>query len=313
MMWKKRWRMSGKLLRFTPYLASIVLSAQTQPAFDVASVRADNGAIRPGALTMKGGPGSEDPGRFTVVQIPLNMLIVKAYEIEYDQLEGPDWIRDLNGHRYTISATMPPETTKQQFQLMLQELLAERFDLKLHQETRSFPGYELVTLPGPARLRAWTPGPITDGPDPANVRGFAVGADQFPLVPRGLNICRYGGMVGATAAMKVTCRRSMADFTKDLGRFVNMANAEPGGVRIPRVVDKTGLPGIYEFKLEFMATMVLSGLPGGAAAASDPGNYSAPSLFKALEKQLNLKLVKAKDVPVTMLIVDHAEQTPSEN
>jgi uncharacterized protein (TIGR03435 family) len=52
---------------------------------------------------------------------------------------------------------------------------------------------------------------------------------------------------------------------------------------------------------------------GGAPRASDPGDYSAPSLFKALETQLNLKLVKAKDVPVTMLVVDHAEQTPSEN
>jgi uncharacterized protein (TIGR03435 family) len=305
--------MSGKLLRFTPYLASIALCAQTQPAFDAASVRPDNGALRPSALTMKGGPGSDDPGRFTVVQMPLRMLIAKAYEIEDDQLEGPAWLGDLNRHRYTISATMPPETTKQQFQLMLQQLLAERFNLKLHTEVRSFPGYELVTLPGPAKLRTWTPAPIPDGPDPANVPGFAVDSEEFPLVARGKNICRYGGMVGATAAMKVTCRRSMADFTKDLGRFVNMANAEPAGVRVPRVVDKTGLPGIYEFRLEFMATMVRSGLPGPGPGASDPGDYSAPSLFKALEKQLNLKLVKAKDVPVTMLVVDHAEQTPSEN
>jgi uncharacterized protein (TIGR03435 family) len=203
---------------------------------------------------------------------------------------------------------MPPQTTKAQFQLVLQHLLAERFNLKLHSEVRSFPGYELVTLSGPAKLQAWTPGPIPDGPE----RGFSIDSDGYPMVPPGRTICQYGGFMGVTAALKVTCRRSMADFTKDLGRFVNMANAEPAGVRIPRVVDKTGLPGIYEFKLEFMATMMMR-TSGGASRASGPGDYSAPSLFKALEKQLNLRLLRAKDVPVTMLFVDHAEQTPSEN
>jgi len=309
--------MSGKLLRITPCLASLALFAQTapvsKPAFDVASVRADNGAFRPSAGAIKGGPGSDDPARFTVVQVPLKMLIMKAYEIEYDQIQGPDWLRDINGHRFTISATMPSDTTHRQFQLMLQQLLADRFNLKLHEEVRSFPGYELVTLPGPAKLRAWTPGPKPDGPDPANVRGFAVDSEQFPLVPRGMNICRYGGFVGATVAMKVTCRRSMADFTKDLGRFVNMTNGEPGDAPIPRVADKTELPGIYEFKLEFMATYNLAGMPGRVPAASDLGDASAPALFKALEKQLNLKLVKTKNVPVTMLVIDHADQTPSEN
>lgn len=264
------------LVRFTPYLASIALFAQ---AFDVASVRPDNGAFRPDRFTMKGGPGSDDPGRFTAVQVPLGTLILKAYDIEADQLEGPEWIHDLNRHNYTITATMPPDTTKPQFQLMLQQLLAERFNLKPHEEVRPFPGYELVTLPGPIRLQAWTPAPVPDQPD----LRFRVGADEFPLVPSGMNICRYGGPVGQTVAMKVSCRRSMGDFTKDLGRFVNLANAEPASVRIPRVVDKTGLPGIYEFKLEFMATMVLPGLGPAPGAASDP-ETSARHRFSKLSK-----------------------------
>ena len=171
------------MLRFIPYLAGIALFAQAQPVskpeFDAASVRVDNGAFRPGALALKGGPGSSDPARITAVQMPLSMLIEKAYEMEDDQLEGPDWVRDLNGHRYTISATMPPETTKGQFQLMLQQLLAERFHLKLHEEVRSFPAYDLVALPGQVKLRAWTPEPIPDQPDLA----FETGSDQFPLVP----------------------------------------------------------------------------------------------------------------------------------
>ena len=65
----------------------------------------------------------------------------------------------------------------------------------------------------------------------------------------------------------------MADFTKDLGRFVNMAKAEPASVRIPRILDKTGLPGIYEFKLESMATMMLRN-PGCARGSAVQGSLA---------------------------------------
>jgi uncharacterized protein (TIGR03435 family) len=56
-------------------------------------------------------------------------------------------------YAYTISATFPPDTTLAQFQLMLQNLLAERFHLALHHETRASPGYDLVILPGGTKLK----------------------------------------------------------------------------------------------------------------------------------------------------------------
>ena len=89
----------------------------------------------------------------------------------------------------------------------------------------------------------------------------------------------------------------------------------------PRVVDRTGLTGIYEFTLEFAGTMPLA--PGivpsappaddaGMPIANDPGE-GLPNIFTAVEKQLGLKLVKVKDVPVDVLIVDSADKVPTEN
>lgn len=88
----------------------------------------------------------------------------------------------------------------------------------------------------------------------------------------------------------------------------------------PRVVDRTGLTGIYEFTLEFAGTMAMPGAmpptPAGGdtgpPAASDPGD-GTPNIFTAVEKQLGLKLQKVRNVSVDVLIVDKADRVPTEN
>jgi uncharacterized protein (TIGR03435 family) len=76
-------------------------------------------------------------------------LLQKAYGVAADQISGPGWIRDFSGpDLYEIAATMSPDTTKEQFQLMLQNLLAERFHLVVHHETRMFSGYVLSVARG---------------------------------------------------------------------------------------------------------------------------------------------------------------------
>ncbi len=75
--------------------------------------------------------------------------------------------------------------------------------------------------------------------------------------------------------------------------------------------DKTGLTGLYEFRLEFEGTTAIPGAaPPPAVDALDPG-AGGPNLFTALEKQLGLKLVKMKAVPVDLLIVDRLDKTPT--
>jgi uncharacterized protein (TIGR03435 family) len=80
----------------------------------------------------------------------------------------------------------------------------------------------------------------------------------------------------------------------------------PGAMELaPRVVDKTGLTGKYDFTLEY-------GLPTAVAAARDPV-VVGPTLFAALENQLGLKLVKSKSVPLVILVVDHWDKVPTED
>jgi len=81
------------------------------------------------------------------------------------------------------------------------------------------------------------------------------------------------------------------------------------------VVDRTGLTGTYEIRLEFSDGLrtpsLQAGGETGAPVASDPGE--APSIFTALEKQLGLKLQRVKDVAVDVLVIDNADKVPTEN
>jgi uncharacterized protein (TIGR03435 family) len=89
-------------------------------------------------------------------------------------------------NNYTIVATMPPETTKEQFQKMLQNLLVERFHLVFHHETRNFPGYELVVDKGGPKFKEVTPTQPTNpdaAPDPRAILSGPRGADGFPNSP----------------------------------------------------------------------------------------------------------------------------------
>jgi uncharacterized protein (TIGR03435 family) len=290
---------------------SIVCSIEAQPpTFDVASVRIDNGPFVPGeSLRMSGGPGSGDPGRFTCRQYPLRFLITRAYDVLPDQVVGPAWLQEPTGNSVTVSATMPVNTTKEDFLLMLQGLLAERFHLTVHHETRNFPGYELVVAAGGSKLTPWVPDPTADASPPP-------GLDEqgFPRLRPGQPGVAFRITTGKTGMMRSTHRQTMVAFARGLGNDLNSSMGMPAGSPLPRVADKTGLSGLYEFRLEFEGTM-----PSIAIAAQpstpdvlDPGD-GGPSLFTALEKQLGLKLVKTKSLPVDLLIIDQLDKTPTDN
>src|ERR1035438_5651264 len=102
------------------------------------------------------GPGTEDPGRITAARATLANLLTRAYDVRYDQISGPLWLND-GSYAYAIDATIPPNTTKDQFRLMLQNLLAERFHLKLHHQAQARSGYELTVAPGGPKLKPWKP------------------------------------------------------------------------------------------------------------------------------------------------------------
>jgi uncharacterized protein (TIGR03435 family) len=113
--------------------------APAGPAFEVVSVKPA------GPVAIQGRPSPVRPFRYTGGRLTachtLKTIIKEAYSVEDWTVVGPDWINQL---AYEISATMPPDTSKETAHLMLRAMLAERFGLKVHSEKRDIPVYVLV-------------------------------------------------------------------------------------------------------------------------------------------------------------------------
>jgi uncharacterized protein (TIGR03435 family) len=279
------------------------------PRFDVASIKV-GGEYDPHDYNRKhGGPGTSDPGRVTYAQMPLNFLILTAYGLQNrDQIAGPAWMSEADRF-FTVTATMPPDTTPEQLQLMLQNLLAERFHLAVHHETRSFPGYELTVASGGPRFHEWVPGADSFPADPGDDSYDKQGFPHLAVAGKGVVVFPPPGR---WRTIRTSQRTSIPAFLLLLGSFVNYSNGEPSGVPTARVVDKTGLTGVYEFRLGFEGKMPVTGEPPGETTPSDPGD-GGPNLFTALETQLGLTLVKARSVAVDMLVIDRLDKVPTEN
>jgi uncharacterized protein (TIGR03435 family) len=126
-------------------LLSIALSAQSTqaPSFEVASVR-------PAApSTQAGGRASTSGDRVSYINTTLANLLYRAYQVMFYQIDGPSWIRT---ERYDVIAKAPDNTPKDQIPLMLQALLADRFKLKVHRETRELQIYALIFLKDDPKL-----------------------------------------------------------------------------------------------------------------------------------------------------------------
>jgi len=282
------------------------------PKFEAASERLAGPPV-PGPPGGFGGPGTSDPGRVWYPRSTLRDLMLIAYDVAADQIVCPDWAVT---ERYAVAATISPGATKGQFKLMLQNLLAERFQLRLHHETRDLPVLELVVADGGPRMgKAEAVAPGDAGVEPPSVAPETLPVDRagFPVVPPGL---RQAGTFN-NGIMRLTFRRtSVAELAQQLRTLVNLADG--AGLTAPpaRVVDHTGLSDLYDFTLEFAGSPFppAASVPGvaDAAAASEPGG-SGPNLAGALERQLGLRLVRGTKAPFDVLVVDHALKTPVAN
>lgn len=289
--------------------AQLLAQPAAQPKFDAATIKV-GGEYEPQNYSRKhGGPGTNDPGRIAFSQMPLNILIGIAYDLRSrDQIAGPAWMSESDRF-FTVTATMSPDTTQEQMQLMLQNLLAERFHLVVHHETRNFPGFELTVAPGGPKVHKWVPGTDTYPANPADDSLDKQGFPHLGLAEKG----RFTLPWGKWQMVRATERTSIPDFVWLLGNFVNYASGEPSGAPTPRIVDKTGLTEVYEFRLEFEGKVPATGeAPSTETTPSDPG-AGGPNIFAALESQLGLKLAKARSVSVDMLVVDRCDKVPTDN
>jgi uncharacterized protein (TIGR03435 family) len=297
---RKRYAFSMADMRTTALAVAIYCIAAHAQDFTAASVKPAE-PLLPGAdVTMRGGPGTDDPGRITYPHVSLFMLLMRAYNVAEDQISCKDW--HLATQWYYVTATMPPKTSPAQFRVMLQRLLAKRFHLTLHREKKKAPGYDLVVASGGLKIK------------PSPPEGAKLEVSGFPtLLPEASSASTLISPTSSTLTVRSTNRMTLAQLADGLGRKLMINTGAygplgdtPGDMELaPRVVDKTGLTGKYDFTLEY-------GLPTGVVGVKDPVP-GGPTLFAALENQLGLKLVESKAVPLVVLVVDHWDKVPTEN
>jgi uncharacterized protein (TIGR03435 family) len=261
--------------------ASLCGIAQTEASltFEVATVKkyGDPQPAGPvGARKSEAAPvrsSGADPILFSRRNATLASLIQAAYHLKAQQVIGPDW---LTTERYEVVARISERATAEQQMIMLKNLLTERFQIKLHRETRDLPIFEMVVAKGGSKLK-----------EPAQ------GADALPEL-------RIGGPM----------RLSVKDganwvVLREQGTLSGLAERLSAVAGRP-ILDRTGLKGNYDFALNWAPPARPD--PADASAPADP----AVNLAAALESQLGLKL-EAKKAPLEVLVIDHAEKNPADN
>src|SRR5579872_1851699 len=277
------------------------VTRQPSPAFEVASVK-PSAPIGPGDRVFfgppRGGPGTPDPSRITWTYATLRNLLMTAYAVETYQITGPDW---LSTERYDIAVTLPAGATKDQVNSMWQNLLAQRFGLVLHHESKEFQVEELVIAKSGAKLKESADDPNAPPPD-----GPPALKNNGELAGPGLITTIMPGPHGATA-------HSVAR-AQPLSKLTTMlANA----LRRP-VLDRTGLTGKYDFTVDFVldanSVPQLAGRPPGPRSPNsiDDVREPGPDLTAAVQQQLGLRLITSK-AKLEVLVIDKAQKIPSEN
>ena len=122
-------------MRTALFLFSAALWAQTNsPQFEVATIKmAPTPDGRGYSVSSRGGPGTQDPGLFSCHNWSASSFVSNAFDLARYELSAPDWMESV---RFDMSAKIPEGTTKEQFRLMMQNFLAERFKLAYHREKK---------------------------------------------------------------------------------------------------------------------------------------------------------------------------------
>ena len=276
-------------------IAAVVGSGATaaqEPSFEVASIKPNKSG---GGMIGIRFPGV---GQFNVINMPLREMIRFAYDVQPLQIEGgADWI---NSERFDIIAKAEGRPTMLQVHAMLRSLLAERFALKLHKETREMPIYELVVARADKRLGAQLQ-PATSECRPVRVPNGAPkppppppggpGPEAIPASDDGTDM-RCGALFGPGF---ITLRQfTMERFAHDLTMIARRV-----------VVNKTGLDGRYDIDVEFAPEFRPAPPPGAPEIAAAPSD--GPSMFTAIQEQLGLKLESARG-PVEVFVIDAVQR-----
>jgi uncharacterized protein (TIGR03435 family) len=311
-------------------LGTIAAFAQTPaaaPAFEVASIKP---AVPPNPADVMAGKlhvgMKTDGARVDIGFLSLADLIRLAYNIKPYQLTGPDW---MNGPRFDILAKMPEGSSQDQVPAMLQALLAERFKLAVHRDSKEHSVYALVLAKGGLKLKESAPDADAKPAEAAAAPGENP-APQFQIsgntiTVRGTGSGSIGGGLGATT--KISMGGGSVHMEATGVTMAKFADLLSGLVDRP-VVDETDLKGKYDMALDLSMEdlrntaraagfgMMMGGGRGGgrgpgagpAEAASDP---SGSAIWTTIQS-FGLKLDSRKE-PLETIVVDHLEKAPTEN
>jgi uncharacterized protein (TIGR03435 family) len=274
----------------SPAVPQWQIAAGGKMAFDVASIKPSTDSETQHANFPLDYGGSYIPGGglLTVNKFLLRALIGFAYKLTPYQsgLMSQSLPKALAAERFDVEARAPGNPTKDQMRLMMQALLAERFKLAAHFETRHLPIYGL-TLDKPGK-----PGPqLTPSASAACAEG--------PPTDGWFQPCGTIGLLAVSVHWRIGARSMSAQqIASEIDVFA------PGGTLGRAVVDQTGLSGLYDFRMEF--TPEATALPPGVEADPDGQPF-----VEALKDQLGLKL-EPQTGPVDVLVIDHVEE-PSPN
>jgi uncharacterized protein (TIGR03435 family) len=285
----------GSRILLLPAAMAVLHAAQPAPKFDVASIKPCQ-AEESGGGRNGGGAGAPivSPGRLRLTCYTLDLLIRQAYFVyadgHYHHL-GPGEFRIKvenlpvwnNSNAYTIDAKADGPTGQETLMgPMLQALLEDRFQLKVHRETKEVPMYDLVVAKNGPKLKPFdgTCTPVDWSKPP-----------EDPPPPKSAADCRNSA-TGTRSHWTATWRGiGIDDFI--VAAFGGAVSGHP-------VVNKTGLKGLFDIRLEFAR----EDIPDAPDAA--------PSIFDALPEQLGLKLVPSSGPAGVSLVIDRVER-PSEN
>lgn len=289
----------GVVLGITASALLLAQSAAERPEFEVASVKP--------AAPQTGGTQVHVGVQIDGAQVHCTYLSVRdylriAYQVKDYQINGPDWIAS---ERFDIHAKLP-DGGRAQFREMLQNLLTDRFQIKMHREKKDFSAYAIVVGKGGVKMKET---PLD--PEPENGEGGKGAVNVTATGGRGGTTITYGrGAYFTLADNKIEARKlSMPYLADSIGRFVERP-----------VVDMTDLKATYDLNLDFspedyrtllirMAVSAGVNLPPEALKLLE--GASDESLFKGLET-LGLKL-ESRKAPLEVMVIDSISKTPIQN
>ena len=244
------------------------MPANAKPEFAVATIK----PTRPDAP--RGGYGIRGE-QVSSTAVTVSWMIKLAYNVHANQISrAPAW---LNSERYdTVGRSdIPGEPNRDQMKLMIQKLLADRFQLRFHTEKKELPVYAMVVAKGGPKIT------LSAG-DPNDFPGIGFGREPGVL-----------SLVGRNTGLN------------------GVANGLQSNILDKPVVDQTGLTGRYDFTLRWTPDPT-QWTNFGVPATANPNDLDAPpDIFTAFDQQLGLKLQPTKAV-VDVMVIDRIEK-PSPN